>query len=186
MGTQRQSDETVIGGLCEVFREYGYEGASLTLISEATGLKRSSLYHRFPGGKEEMAVAVLEHASRRLGEYVFAPLSEKGDLAARVKKMGKRLVEFYDGGRKACLLDTLTVAERPSQRVTECARQAYEGWISVFASVAKEAGFGPAASRRRAEAAVIQLEGALVVARVQNKPGVFARVVADLGAILIG
>ena len=45
--------------LAEVFREHGYEGASLSLISKATGLGKGSLYHFFPGGKEEMADAVL-------------------------------------------------------------------------------------------------------------------------------
>jgi hypothetical protein len=39
---------------------FGYrEGASLSLISEATGLGKGCLYHFFPGGKEEMADAVL-------------------------------------------------------------------------------------------------------------------------------
>ena len=46
--------------LAEVFREHGFEGASLSLISERTGLGKGSLYHFFPGGKEEMAAAVLD------------------------------------------------------------------------------------------------------------------------------
>ncbi|MEJ8631131.1 TetR family transcriptional regulator [Sphingomonas sp. I4] len=35
-------------GLAEVFREYGYAGASLSLIGTATGLGRGSLYHFSP------------------------------------------------------------------------------------------------------------------------------------------
>ena len=46
--------------LGEVFREHGFEGASLALIGERTGLGKGSLYHFFPGGKEEMAAAVTE------------------------------------------------------------------------------------------------------------------------------
>ena len=46
--------------LVMVFRQHGYEGATLSKISEATGLGRASLYHHFPGGKQEMARAVLE------------------------------------------------------------------------------------------------------------------------------
>ena len=44
-------------GLAEAFREHGYAGASLSVIGEATGLGRGSLYHFFPGGKREMAEA---------------------------------------------------------------------------------------------------------------------------------
>ena len=49
----------VLRALGEVFRAHGYEGASLTLITEATGLGKGSLYHLFPGGKEQMAAEVL-------------------------------------------------------------------------------------------------------------------------------
>src|SRR5687767_6837809 len=45
--------------LAEVFRSHGYEGATLALISQATGLGKGSLYHFFPGGKAQMAADVL-------------------------------------------------------------------------------------------------------------------------------
>ncbi|TGQ06111.1 helix-turn-helix domain-containing protein, partial [Mesorhizobium sp. M00.F.Ca.ET.217.01.1.1] len=51
---ERADLPSIIG---EVFREHGYEGASLALIGAATGLGKGSLYHFFPGGKEEMARA---------------------------------------------------------------------------------------------------------------------------------
>ena len=59
MASPKVHDEKLIERLTSVFRIYGYEGASLSRIAEATGLQRASLYHRFPGGKEEMAEAVL-------------------------------------------------------------------------------------------------------------------------------
>jgi TetR/AcrR family transcriptional regulator, lmrAB and yxaGH operons repressor len=48
-----------IPALAEAFREHGFEGASLAHLCEATGLGKGSLYHFFPGGKDEMAAAVL-------------------------------------------------------------------------------------------------------------------------------
>src|SRR5689334_1226155 len=44
--------EHVLSQLGEVFRAHGYEGASLTLITEATGLGKGSLYNLFPRGKQ--------------------------------------------------------------------------------------------------------------------------------------
>src|ERR1700720_3544465 len=49
----------VLPQLAEVFRAHGYEGATLALISDATGLGKGSLYNFFPGGKEQMAMEVL-------------------------------------------------------------------------------------------------------------------------------
>ncbi len=50
-----------IPALSEAFRRYGDEGATIGRIEQETRLKRSSLYHFFPGGKEEMAKVVLDH-----------------------------------------------------------------------------------------------------------------------------
>ncbi len=51
-------DDT-LPALAEVFREHGYGATSPSLITAATGLGKGSLYHFFPGGKQEMASAVL-------------------------------------------------------------------------------------------------------------------------------
>jgi len=53
------SRDEVVERLVGVFQRCGYDGASLSELSAATGLGRSSLYHHFPGGKEEMARAVI-------------------------------------------------------------------------------------------------------------------------------
>ena len=57
------SKDEVLDRLTKTFRTSGYDGASLARLSESTGIGRSSLYHYFPGGKEEMAQAVLAHAN---------------------------------------------------------------------------------------------------------------------------
>ncbi|WP_163777781.1 TetR/AcrR family transcriptional regulator, partial [Proteus mirabilis] len=63
----------VLPVLAEVFRAHGYEGASLALISAATGLGKGSLYHFFPGGKEQMAAEVLADIDRWFNETVYDP-----------------------------------------------------------------------------------------------------------------
>ena len=55
------SRNEVVDRLLAVFQRLGYDGASLAELSHATGLGKSSLYHYFPNGKEEMALAVLRN-----------------------------------------------------------------------------------------------------------------------------
>ena len=54
--------EDLLPQVAEVFRESGYDGTSISRITEKTGLGKGSLYHFFPGGKAEMAAAVLADA----------------------------------------------------------------------------------------------------------------------------
>ena len=57
MPAQKITREDALDRITAVFRKWGYEGATLRMISEATGLGRASLYHHFPGGKDDMARA---------------------------------------------------------------------------------------------------------------------------------
>ncbi|MGO6668982.1 TetR/AcrR family transcriptional regulator, partial [Rhizobium ruizarguesonis] len=60
--------------LAEIFRELGYEGTSLSRITERTGIGKGSLYHFFPGGKEEMAGAVLADVDAWFEHAIYQPL----------------------------------------------------------------------------------------------------------------
>lgn len=69
--------ERLIMTIGRVFRRYGYEGASLSILSRETGLGRSSLHHFFPGGKEDMAMAVLDLAERFVRDDLMRQLSAR-------------------------------------------------------------------------------------------------------------
>jgi AcrR family transcriptional regulator len=51
----------------ELFRERGLHGVSLIDVALAAGIRKPSLYHHFPAGKEELFLAVQDRMFRRLG-----------------------------------------------------------------------------------------------------------------------
>ncbi|MET0616193.1 MAG: helix-turn-helix domain-containing protein, partial [Luteibacter sp.] len=67
----------VIPLIAETFRELGYDGATMSRITKRTGLGKGSLYHFFPGGKEDMAAAVLADIDAWFEENIFVPLREQ-------------------------------------------------------------------------------------------------------------
>jgi len=172
------SDERLFQGLSDVFRRKGYDGASYSDLMKATGLVKASLYHRFPGGKAEIVDAILSTVDRHFAEYVLKPASEEGRPRDRVRKIARRLREFYDSGRRWCLLDTLTLADSSSTRAH--ARRSMEFWIDAFARLSRDAGLSPAIARKRAQEAIVTIEGGLVASRVLNNPRPFLRSLANL------
>jgi AcrR family transcriptional regulator len=76
MRPAKVSDKQLFERLTDVFRRRGYDGASYADLMKATGLVKASLYHRFPGGKEEMVGAVQSEVDRHFAEYVLAPALE--------------------------------------------------------------------------------------------------------------
>lgn len=79
--------DTYIPCLLQLFRQYGYDGATLARISEATGLGKASLYHHFPGGKDEMVQAVMDYLERWLAENVLPSLQGEGTALEKLQRM---------------------------------------------------------------------------------------------------
>ena len=184
MPTNKIQDDELLDRLTDVFRSHGFEGASLSRISEATGLQRASLYHRFPGGKEEMAQAVLERAGQWLGNRVLAPLSGPGKPADRIRKMAQELHLFYGGGKHSCLLDSLSFGFEENM-IKRHVREGMAAWVEALAKVAREAGLSPKKARQQAQDAISLLQGGLVMARVLKDTEPFERTLANLPQVIL-
>ncbi|HZD52674.1 MAG TPA: TetR/AcrR family transcriptional regulator [Woeseiaceae bacterium] len=163
----------VLDRLMESFRKHGYDGASLATLSERTGLGKSSLYHHFPGGKEQMALEVLAHLNAAL-EPSFRAVAKEPDPQRKLDQMLKSIDVLYAGGKKACLLERLA-ASVDRERFGAPLRATFAGWIDAMAGICRAAGLSAATARRRAEGAVVRIEGALVVAGGTGDVGVFRR-----------
>src|SRR3954467_10127074 len=109
MPASKVTDEVLLERIAEVFRRYGYEGTSIRLLSQATGLERASLYHRFPGGKEEMATAIIGKTCEWFSDNVFAPLKAASTPAEKLQRVAANLKVFYRDGTLWCVLDTMTL-----------------------------------------------------------------------------
>lgn len=178
------SKDEVLDRLLDTFRTQGYDGGSLADLSGATGLKKSSLYHYFPGGKEDMAVEVLAHLDRQLAANLYAPLRSTQSPANKVAAMLDTIDAFYEGGRKACLLERLS-ASVDRRAFRKPLKRAFAVWIDAVEAVCLEAGLPPGVARARAEDLVIRIEGALVVCAGTGDLPVFERTIKSLKRSLL-
>ncbi|GJM15763.1 MAG: TetR family transcriptional regulator [Thermodesulfobacteriota bacterium] len=178
-------DETLIIKLTQAFRDYGYEGASLNILAKATGLQKASLYHRFPGGKEEMALEVLNRAGNWVGENIVLPLTSNIKPEKKIKIMAKKLDEFYSGGNNSCLLNMLASPEMIKGPFTSHIKEAFEVWIKTLSDVLVESGLSRKESRKRAENAIAMLQGSLVMSRGMNDPKLFKNFLKNLPNMLL-
>ncbi|MBE9048582.1 TetR/AcrR family transcriptional regulator [Pleurocapsales cyanobacterium LEGE 10410] len=178
------SKEQVIPKLIPVFRHYGYEGATVSRLSDATGLKKASLYHHFQGGKEQMAAAVLEYVANWLDENVFTPLQSDKPPSERIRAMSQGLDKFYDSGQDPCLLSVMSVGEADNLFHQQL-EQSLNHWLALLTQVIEETGVEPELARQRAEDALMMIQGALVLVRVNNDTQPFKRAIAKLPQILL-
>jgi AcrR family transcriptional regulator len=169
----------ILGRLMDLFREKGFDGASLSDISASTGLGKSSLYHHFPNGKEEIARQVLAHLDAELEKALFEPMRSTGTPRQKLDRMLDTIDRFYEGGKRACLLERLC-ASVDAKRFRRPLGRAFNTWIEAVAALGVEAGLPDALARRRAEDFVVRIEGALVVCAGMDDISIFARTVRNL------
>ena len=68
MGNETRA--TMIEGAIQLLATRGVHGASLLKVLEHTGAPRGSVYHHFPGGKEDLILAALDLTGQRHDRFV--------------------------------------------------------------------------------------------------------------------
>lgn len=162
---QKIDDEALMMKLSDVFRDVGFAGASLAKLSEATGLKRASLYHRFPDGKEQMAREVLDRAGAVVEAGILQPLQSEEAPRDRITTVVTNLEAFYVGGKKACLLNMLASPGCQDELFNAPIQAIFTALIGGFVSLLQDAGFDDETALTRAERAIALLQGSLVLSR---------------------
>jgi AcrR family transcriptional regulator len=158
------SKEKLILQLLELFRRYGYEGATLSKISQFTGLGKASLYHHFPGGKEDMVNAVLKYSENWLETNILKPMRSQNNPSDRLNEMCDQVNELYQGGEQCCIFSVLLLGEARGL-FQEKIKNSLKLWIEAIAEVLVAAGIEQQIAREQAEDAIAKIQGSLILAR---------------------
>jgi AcrR family transcriptional regulator len=163
----------VIPLLAEVFRTYGFEGASLERITQGTNLGKGSIYHFFPGGKEEMADAVLTEIDTWFRVHIFEPLRDSSDPWRGIEEMFGQVKRYFASGRRICLVGAFALGcER--ERFRPKVRKYFADWEAALAAALIRAGKDPVSAKELSMDVLAGIQGALVLARGLDQPKLFA------------
>ncbi|MEL6537159.1 MAG: TetR/AcrR family transcriptional regulator [Bacteroidota bacterium] len=185
MRPQKVNDAELMAGLMAVFRTKGYEGTSLNDLAVATGLQKASLYHRFPGGKKEIAEAVLAYAKAWIGKHVRQVLEDSQELpAVRLVRALDNIRELYGNGKEICILRALSMDQGLSL-FGQGVQQNMEEWIAGFYQLGLDLGLEPKAARESAEDTLIMVQGSLVVGKGIGDTSLFDRAIKHLGRLYL-
>jgi TetR/AcrR family transcriptional repressor of lmrAB and yxaGH operons len=165
--TPKHRDELVRTAM-RLFRRQGYSGTGLQQILAESGAPKGSLYHYFPGGKDEIGAAAVELAGTLVAETL-------ADLAARHASPAAFLRAYFrtyagwmeeSGFQSGCPIATTLLETAPnSPAITAAGDAALSRWLEIMQEVFRRDGLDAAAARRRAQLTIASLEGALLLAR---------------------
>src|SRR5271167_3077877 len=156
----------------------GLQRASFSEVLEAAGAPRGSLYHHFPGGKNELVLAAMNEASRRA---LVALETLKGQPADKVAAAFCALwasVLARSHLEAGCAVVAVTLAS-DSPALRKRAGEIFKAWRELLSQMLSEGGIPPARSAGLAAGLIAACEGAVAVARAENSLTPFELVVAE-------
>lgn len=130
-----------------------------------------------------MATAVVAWVCEWFEPNVFMPLKAGKSPAEKVRRVAANLRDFYRRGTLWCVLDSMTLGGG-TDALRVSIHAAYSAWLEAFAGVARESGMPPSVAHSRAQQALIEIEGSLVLARATGDSKPFLQVLKKLPNIL--
>lgn len=159
----------LVDTLSGVFRERGYEGATLAELSAATGLGKASLYHHFPGGKAEMCDALIRAAVAEAQSRAFSRLRGREPPVARLQQFLAGFTDYLEHAGGPCLLGVLAMGSARQSHGARIAAQ-FRDWQADLARLFEEAGQKPKRAGRSAAEVFNALYGAQMTAALLDEP----------------
>ena len=155
----------MIQSAAALFRERGVHGTSFSDVLEHSGAPRGSIYHHFPGGREQL----LREATDYAGEYIERRL-DRGDgdpLAALDDLFGEYRTNLLASDfRAGCPVVAVAVesgGDGPDLR--DHAMSAFDRWRRALARSLEAAGVDTARADDLALVIIATFEGGLILSR---------------------
>ena len=175
--------QRLIGAMIDALQRRGLHGSGLTELLAAADAPKGVLYHHFPGGKTELAVAAIEVTIARLCDSMEASMAASGDPGAALMIWVNGAQRRLDGSHyeRGCPLATIAL-ETTADDVAIRAALA-RGFAAVRDRIATglvNAGYEAASAHATAALLLAAYEGGLLQARVAGTPEPMALVSAAL------
>lgn len=163
--------ERLVTASAGLFRRQGYAATGVKEIVTAAEAPFGSMYHHFPGGKEELGAEAIRSAGAVYGLLAEVILDPAPDLVTGVREFyrlaGVNLQET--GWADACPIATVALeVSSTSEPLRQACADVFEGWLQAAIPRFIKHGIAPGRARELAIALVCQLEGAFVLCRAMR------------------
>jgi AcrR family transcriptional regulator len=160
--------DRIMDASAELFRRQGYTGTGVKQIVAAANAPFASLYHFFPGGKEQLAEEVIRWSGGLYLQLIDAIFDPAPDVATAVSDFftGAAAVLRETGYADACPIATVALeVASTSEPLRQATADVFESWIAAATERFAAAGIDAGRARELATSTLAALEGAFILSR---------------------
>jgi TetR/AcrR family transcriptional regulator, lmrAB and yxaGH operons repressor len=170
-----------------LLRKQGYGATGLNQVMAEAQAPKGSMYFHFPGGKEELAAAAVDHFAARVMQRLEDGLAEADTVGEAVATFFDDYVEHFQRTNfsEGCAVATVALdAASAHEALAAATGRALRGWIDRFAEALEAEGRSPAEAHRLATLIVAAIEGTVVIGKGERSTEPFVAVQAVLRDLL--
>lgn len=163
--------DRLIDGMRASLRARGYGNTSMKDLLAATGVSSGSMYHSFPGGKEELAAAAVREVGLHAAELirdVFATAPSVADGLITIFDALMSDLEQSDFGNGCPIGVPATEAVGVSARIQDASREVFGAWVGAYRDALVGEGWSGPEAAQLATLIVTAYEGSLTIARAMR------------------
>lgn len=180
----------LIAATSALLEAQGYHATGLNQILQESAAPKGSLYHHFPGGKEELAAEALAIAGQVITNDLDTIAEQGVDFATALSAIASVFCERLQTSdfQKGCPLATVALEmAATSDPLQHSCRDTYHAWQERIArSLIASYGWEPARASAIALFVLSAIEGALLLCRVERSTQPLERVVEELRLLVEG
>jgi TetR/AcrR family transcriptional regulator, lmrAB and yxaGH operons repressor len=171
-----------------LLREQGYAATGLNQVMAEADAPKGSMYFHFPGGKEELGEAAVDHFAAQLTARMTDGLA-RGTVRQAVRVFFDAYIEVMERTefRLGCAVASVALDEAATHdRLAEAAGRAFRTWVDLMADALESEGRAADRSHDLATLIIGSIEGAIVMAKGQRSSEPLASARDALDHLLAG
>ncbi|MFI8320600.1 TetR/AcrR family transcriptional regulator [Streptomyces sp. NPDC085529] len=161
--------ERIVRAASLLMQRQGYEGTGIKQVAQEANATLGSVYHFFPGGKQALGVAAVQHADQEFADLLKASLAADADPAKAIAACARALADLL---RDSDWMDGCPISATALETtgrvpdIEQVVAQAFQHWRDLVAERLREAGYPEGDAHDLSVTVISTLEGAELTAQV--------------------
>lgn len=181
MGARVTTKQRMLISAVELLQERGAAGVTVDAVLSRSNAPRGSVYHHFPGGRDQIMTESLDLAGLAIGSILDSAVSD-GPVAIL-----HRIAEFWAKSlhdshfRAGCPVVSIAIAGGPEEEHLNAAvEEIFRHWHDAIANAMVSEGLSEQRASRLASTVVAAIEGAVILCRARKSTTPLDDVVVEL------
>jgi TetR/AcrR family transcriptional regulator, lmrAB and yxaGH operons repressor len=171
--------DKMIAGAARLLAQRGLQATSFSSVLAETQAPRGSIYHHFPGGKQELVTAAIEATQQHALSLLDRDMGTSATEVTQSFLAAWRALLTYGHFDAGCALVAVTVAAE-NDALRQRAAAAFRAWQAKLAQALEAGGLSASDATSAATLLLAATEGAVVICRAEQDIRPFDLVAAQL------